>query len=110
VLGHASPGSTILILRDARTIRHTRHGQDSLGLRSITFDVGSPGELDRIESVLRGHDLFTSRRRIADGESEVIRGRDPDNSPLVFVCYAEGRTLGPDYYRKVTDLVYTLDA
>ena len=43
-----------------------RHGQQSLGLRSITFDVGSLGELyDRIESVLRTHTLFTSRQDIA---------------------------------------------
>jgi hypothetical protein len=29
--------------------------------------------------------------------------------PLVFVCYAEGETLGPDYYRTVANLAHSLD-
>lgn len=110
VLGEVSPASVVLILRDTRGNHHIRHGQQALGLRSITFNVGSLGELDRIESVLRGRNLFTSRRQIADGASELLRGRDPDNMPLVFVCYAESESLGADYYRTVADLVYSLDA
>ena len=93
-----------------RNIRQTRPGPQSLGLRSIVFNIGSTAELDRIESVLRKHDLFTSRRSISDGASDLLRGRDPDNLPLAFVCYQEGIVLGPDYYRKVTDLMYSLDA
>ena len=110
VLGDVSPASIALILRETRGIYHTRHGQQSLGLRSIAFNVGSLAELDHIESVLRGRDLFTSRRQMVDGASELVSGRDPDNSPLVFVCYADGVTLGPDYYRQVTSLMYSLDA
>lgn len=110
VLGEASPASIVLILRKTGTIHHTRHGPQSLGLRSITFNVGSLGELDRIESVLRNHNLFTSRQQIADRACELVRGRDPDNMPVVFVFYAEDKTLGPDYYRAVMNLVYTLDA
>jgi hypothetical protein len=110
VLGHLSPESIVLILREMEGFHNTRHGQQSLGLRSMTFNVGSTGELDRVESVLRSHDLFTSRRPIADGASELVRGRDPDNLPLVFVSYAEGEPKGPDYYRAVSDLVFVLDA
>jgi catechol 2,3-dioxygenase-like lactoylglutathione lyase family enzyme len=109
VLGEASPESFGLILRQTSSIHATRHGQQSLGLRFITFNVGSLGELDRIESQLRKSDLFTKRQDIAEGASEVILGRDPDNLPLVFVYYAE-HTLGPDYYRTITNLVYSLDA
>ena len=109
VLGDESPASIALILREARSVHQTRLGQQSLGFRSITFNVGSIGELNRIESVLRGHGLFTSRQQIADGASELLRGRDPDNLPLVFVCYPDGQTLGPDYYRGVVDMVYSLD-
>jgi hypothetical protein len=109
VLGEASPESFGLILRQTSSIHQTRHGQQSLGLRYLTFNVGSLGELDRIESQLRGSDLFTERRDIAKGASEVTLGRDPDNLPLVFVYYAEG-TLGPDYYRTIANLVYSLDA
>ena len=110
ILGDVSPPSVLLILRELRSIHHTRHGQQSLGLRSITFNVGSLGELDRVESVLRSRNLFTSRRPVAEGASELLRGRDPDNLPLVFVCYAENQTPGIDYYRTVANLVYSLDA
>jgi hypothetical protein len=110
VLGDSSPASVVLILRESRSIHQIRHGQQSLGLRSITFNVGSLSELDRIESVLRIRNLFTSRRPIAEAASELLNGRDPDNLPLAFICYAEGRTIGPDYYRTVANLFYSLDA
>ena len=109
MLGESSPASIVLILREMRGAHPTRHGQQALGLRSINFNVGSLGELDRIESVLRNRDLFTSRRRIANGASELVLGRDPDNLPLAFVCFAESETLGPDYYRNVAALVYSQD-
>jgi hypothetical protein len=108
VLGSASPGSIALLLRETRSLHHTRHGQQSLGLRSITFNVGSLDELNRIESVLRGRDLFTSRQQVADA-AELLRGRDPDNQPLVFVCYTQDEILPPDYYQAVASLVYALD-
>ncbi len=76
----------------------------------LRFNVGSLNELNRIESLLRDRDLFTSRGQIEDGTSELLLGRDPDNSPLVFVCYAEDKTPGPDYYRSVGSLVYSQDA
>jgi len=110
MLGASSPASIVLILREARSHHPTRHGQQSLGLRSIAFNVGSLSELNRIESVLRARDLFTSRGQIEDGTSELLLGRDPDNSPLAFVCYAEGKTPGPDYFRTVANLVYSQDA
>ena len=109
ILGGGSPASIVLMLREMRSIHRTRHGQQSLGLRSITFNVGSLDELDRIESLLRGRNLFTARQQIAGGASELVRGRDPDNLPLVFVCYPDDKPLGPDYYRALADLVYSLD-
>jgi hypothetical protein len=109
VLGGESPESFGLILRQTPSIYPTRHGQQSLGLRFITLNVGSLSELDQIESQLRRSDLFTQRREIGEGASEVILGRDPDNLPLAFVYDAEN-TLGPDYYRTIGNLVYALDA
>ena len=108
VLGDSSATSLLLILREARGTS-ARRGQQSLGLRSITFNVGSLSEMDRIESVLRDHDLFTSRRPLVHGASELLRGRDPDDFPLVFVCYTEGDTLTPDYYRMVANVAHSLD-
>jgi hypothetical protein len=109
VLGETSPRSIVLILREMRGISQTRHGQLSLGLRSVHFNVGSLNELDRIEAVLRGRELFTSRRQIADGRSELLLGRDPDNLPLVFACYGGDKPLGPEYYQAIVPLVYSLD-
>jgi catechol 2,3-dioxygenase-like lactoylglutathione lyase family enzyme len=109
MLGETSPASLTLILREVRSSHQTRYGQASLGLRSIHFNVGTLGELDRIESVLRGRELFSSRLQIADGVSELVFGRDPDNMPLLFVCFATNKPLGPDYYRAVAGRVYSLD-
>ena len=109
ILGDSSPASVVLVLRETRGRHQTRHGPQSLGLRSVTFNVGSHGELDRIESFLRSRDLFTDRRKIADGASDLLRGRDPDNLPLVFVSYT-GDTIGPDYYESAIGLYYSLDA
>ena len=58
MLGDVSPGSIVLILRETRSTHNARYGQQSLGLRSITFNVGSLGELDRIESLLRTRSGF----------------------------------------------------
>ena len=105
-LGRPSRSSVALILRETNG---TRHGPQSLGVRSINFNVGTSGELDRIESVLRSHSLFTDRKKLADGASEFISGRDPDNLPLLFVCYGPDDILDMDYYRMVADLTYSLD-
>lgn len=107
VLGERSPSSIVLILRESRG--QMRHGQQSLGLRSLIFSVGSIAELDRIEAVLRAHDLYTSRHEIAEGASVLLRGRDPDNLPLVFVCYDETKMFGADYYKQIAELFYSLD-
>jgi catechol 2,3-dioxygenase-like lactoylglutathione lyase family enzyme len=109
VLGDESPSSLILMLRETRGMNQSRHGQQSLGVRLVTFNIGSVEELDRIEAVLRSRDLFSARQPMADGASDLLRGRDPDNLPLVFVCYAS-KVLGADYYKTFTGLVYSMDA
>jgi hypothetical protein len=109
VLGGVTPTSPVLLLRETRSLHQMRHGQQSLGLRSITFNVGALAELDRIEATLRRGDHFTERRRIDDDASELIRGRDPDNLPLVFVSYATD-TVGPEYYKTIINLIYSMDA
>jgi hypothetical protein len=103
-----SPAAIGVILRQTERVDEGRQGQQSLGLRSEIFNLGSLAELDRIESYLRSRDLFTTRRNSADNASDFVIGRDPDNLPLVFVYYAHD-TLGPDYYRKMIDLVYSID-
>jgi hypothetical protein len=105
-LGRPSRSSVALILRQTNG---TRHGPQSLGVRTINFNVGTSDELDRIESVLRSHNLFTDRKTLADGASEFVSGRDPDNLPLLFVCYGPDDLVDMDYYRMVAELTYSLD-
>jgi catechol 2,3-dioxygenase-like lactoylglutathione lyase family enzyme len=110
VLRHLSPGSLLLVLRERQGRHPVRHGQDSLGLRSISFNVGSLGELDRIESRLRDDERFTLRWKMGDdGPIELVSGRDPDNQPVVFVSYDESAVLGTNYYIAIADLVHSLD-
>jgi predicted lactoylglutathione lyase len=108
VLGNISPTSIGVILRATEHIDEGRQGQQSLGLRSEIFNLGSVSELNRIESFLRSRNLFTARRNSAGNASDFITGRDPDNLPLVFVYYAE-ETLGADYYRNMLGLIYSVD-
>lgn len=109
VLGVMPAGSMFLILREMPSLHGVRHGQQSLGLRSVSFNVRSVGELDRIESVLRDHGHFTRRWKIADAAAELVTGRDPDNLPLIFVSYDESKSLESEYYRVVAGLGHSLD-
>lgn len=109
VLGQPPRGSVFIILRQVPSGHAVRHGQASLGLRSMTFNVRSVGELDRIEPLLRQHGLFTRRWTMADGAAELMTGRDPDNLPLAFGSYDESRLLGTEYYGVVAGFVHSLD-
>ena len=109
VLGQPPRGSMFLILRQVPGGRGIRHGQDSLGLRSITFNVKSASELDRIEPLLRKHGLFTRRWQMADGAADLMTGRDPDNLPLAFGSYDESKLDGTEYYGAIAGFVHSLD-
>jgi hypothetical protein len=114
VVGDLTPPPTVLILRESPKRHSVRHGQQSLGLRSITFNVGSRAEMDRVERVLQERMLPASRYDFAGRDLEVLRGRDPDNLPLIFVYPgAETRTNSafkdPDYYLAIVHLAYSLD-
>ena len=108
VLGKVSPAAVGVILRQTEHLDEGRQGQQALGLRAEIFNLGSSAELNRIESFLRSRDLFTVRRKGENDASDFILGRDPDNLPLVFVYYAE-EALDAEYYRKMIDLMYSID-
>jgi hypothetical protein len=70
--------------------------------------------MHRVERVLRERTLPASRYDFADGDLEVLRGRDPDNLPLIFVSPdAEARfnsaQIDPGYYLRLVNLAYSLD-
>lgn len=107
IIGGSTPDSLVLILRETRSTHHIRHGQQSLGLRGLTFNVGSREELNRVESVLRDKGLLTGRQEMAGGVAQLVFGRDPDNQPLAFVSYTGD--IGADYYHAVARRVFSLD-
>ena len=109
VLGQPPRGSLFIILRQVQREHAVRHGQDSLGVRSLTFDVKSADELDRIEPLLRQQGAFTRRWKMADGAAELMTGRDPDNLPLAFGSYDESRLIGTEYYGEISGFVHSLD-
>lgn len=110
VLAGDAGGTLTLYLRAAP--RHaTMSGQQSLGMRAVTYNVGSNAELERVEARLQAHDLFRDRGRLeADGTVvELVRGHDPDRLPLNFVAYETPLTMTSAAYANVVLSMYTLD-
>ena len=108
ILGSRAPRSFVLILRQA--IRAATHaGQQSLGMRAMSFDVASTAELDRVEERLGSYGLFRYRRRPTEEDDfEIIHGHDPDGLPLVFSTAGRG-PYSDEHYRRVALLMYSLD-
>jgi hypothetical protein len=40
----------------------------------------------------------TDRKTLAEGATEFVSGRDPDNLPLLSVCYRSNDPVDMDYY------------
>ena len=85
-----------------------RTGQQTLGIRACSFDVGSDAELERVEGRLRALSVFQDRQQQGeDGRVRVVRGHDPDRLPLAFMSYEP--PLSSDEYRSVLSLIYSWD-
>jgi hypothetical protein len=108
VLGADVTSSFTLILRE--TLRGTHPGQQSLGIRALTCDVGSSTEIDRVEQRLRALDAFQERQVIDEAEGfEVLHGHDPDRLPLMFLTSRIGRPISLDDYRGALQRIYVVD-
>ena len=107
-LGWAERGGSLVFLRQApRSPSH--QGGQAIGLRALTWDVGSTAELDRVEARLRAHDAFRSRRPLPDNSGEFVHGHDPDRLALVFLAYDSEPDLSPEHFRSLTELMFALD-
>ena len=73
----------------------------------MTFNVGSPGELDRIESVLRGRASLPPANRSPAHQNWY--SEESRQLPSVFVSYADDEPLGTEYYQALAGLIYSLD-
>lgn len=107
VLSNDPPPSFTVYLREAPR-NAVRSGQQGLGVRVFSFDVGSIAELDRVEGRLRDLAAFQDRRFLDEAESfEMVYGHDPDRLPLGFVAH-KGELSGDDYRRALARM-YSID-
>jgi catechol 2,3-dioxygenase-like lactoylglutathione lyase family enzyme len=85
-------------------------GPESLGVRSLSFDVGSVAELERVEKGLRDFDAF--RDRLTPPETagyQWVRGYDPDRFPLTFAAHDDGKKVSLDDFRRAVAGMYAVD-
>lgn len=76
---------TVYLREAPRNAVHS--GQQSLGVRAVSCDVGSLAELDRVEGRLRALDAFRTRQFLDEEEKiEFVHGQDPDRISLLFVA------------------------
>lgn len=109
VLEHPGPLAMAIFLRQAyRSAR--RPSQQSLGVRTLSFNVGSLEELDRIEERLRARGAFRDRSKVLEsGPFELVRGFDPDRLSLVFAADETDPTSRDAVYRAALLRMYTVD-
>jgi catechol 2,3-dioxygenase-like lactoylglutathione lyase family enzyme len=109
VLAGRGHDSVLLYLR--RAYRDAVHeGQQALGIRALSCDVGSVAELDRVEQRLRALGAFRDRQYIDGAKTfEAVRGLDPDRLPLAFVAMQPGRTLSSSDFEDVWTRLYSMD-
>jgi catechol-2,3-dioxygenase len=99
-----------LILRQASL--HAHHpGQDTIGIRSLSFQVGSLDELDRIEGRLRALKTFVGRSSLNDAQHvELVKGHDHDRIALEFTTSRTGESAPAMDYERAMARIYAVDA
>jgi catechol 2,3-dioxygenase-like lactoylglutathione lyase family enzyme len=111
VLDGGSIGAFTLYLRQAH--RNPVHvGQQALGVRALTCDVGDFAELDRVEERLKSLDAFWDRPNLKQAKAPdlaIVRGHDPDRLPLTFVGHPPGRELSEGDYHRWLAMIYAMD-
>jgi catechol 2,3-dioxygenase-like lactoylglutathione lyase family enzyme len=109
VLAHDERVTFTLFLRLAHP-EAVHFGQEALGVRSLTYNVGSLAELDRVEKALRAFDAF--RDRLSPPETagyRWVRGYDPDRYPLAFMACESGERVSLDDLRRAIAGMYAVD-
>jgi catechol 2,3-dioxygenase-like lactoylglutathione lyase family enzyme len=86
-------------------------GSDALGVRSLTYDVGSVAELDRVEKGLRDFDAFRDRQSPSESTGyRWVRGYDPDRFPLAFMANESGKKVSLVDIHRAMARMYAFDA
>jgi hypothetical protein len=108
IIGSTNETCTLYLREAYRNAPHV--GPEVLGLRTLSMNVGSFAELDRVEQCLRAHDSFRDRQVFDDVvRMEAVRGYDPDRLALSFIAHEAGRELSPSDLVRVATVLYGID-
>ncbi len=108
VLGTEVTGPFTFYLREVKG-NAVHPGQQSIGLRALSCDVGSLSELDRVEERLRALGSFQDRLVVdSAAKFELVHGHDPDRVSLTFSASGTDR---PPTFDEETTLasIYSVD-
>ena len=104
----AGQSATLYLRRVYRDGLHT--GQETLGVRAISFFSRSSTELDRVEERLKDLGALRDRRQVGEGgRIGLVRGHDPDRLPLAFVSHDPSRPATGAEFGKISSLIYGWD-
>ncbi len=99
----------VMVLRQMRGEAY-HYGQQALGPRAVTIDVGSQAELDAVAKRLAAAEALVSRGPLHASEPfKLVTGRDPDGLPLLFITYNDGQPLDAHHDLHVALRMYGID-
>jgi catechol-2,3-dioxygenase len=96
----------VLVLRALRTRFH-RAGRHSLGLRMLSFETGSPSELELIERKLVKRNSLVWHK-----QTETYRGLmgvDPDRTEICAASSLTGSPISSEDWKELDDAIYAIE-
>jgi catechol 2,3-dioxygenase-like lactoylglutathione lyase family enzyme len=96
----------VLLLRELRSGSH-RAGRHGVGLRMLSFEAGSPSELETIERKLADRNALVWRK-----ETDTYRGLmgvDPDRTEICAASSLTGSPISSDDWKELDDAIYTIE-
>jgi catechol 2,3-dioxygenase-like lactoylglutathione lyase family enzyme len=96
----------VLLLRELRSGSH-RVGRHGVGLRMLSFEAGSPNELETIEQKLVERNALIWRK-----ETDAYRGLmgvDPDRTEICAASSLTGSPISSEDWRELDDAIYAIE-
>jgi len=96
----------VLLLRELRSGSH-RAGRHGVGLRMLSFEAGSPNELEMIERKLVQRNALVWRK-----ETDAYRGLmgvDPDRTEICAASSVTGSPIRSEDWRELDDAIYAIE-
>lgn len=96
----------VLLLRELRSGSH-RSGRHGVGLRMLSFEAGSPDELEAIDRKLTERNALVWRK-----ETDTYRGLmgiDPDRTEICAASSLTGDPISSEDWRKLDDAIYAIE-